>query len=522
MAKATTKGKRSPDVADLARRFSEVFAGLPRAYGEYRIHGNLIASSGDSQKVKGEAVTIEAPLTLAQWEAHLKGEAGLGVVPIKDNGTCEWVAIDIDVYPLDFDKLEKSIASVGLPAIIFRTKSGGAHVYFFFNDEYDCAPVRQKAMEVAALLGFPRSEIFPKQSRLANSKDFGNWINMPYFNVTERQMVLDGKPRDAEFFLSYVDAMRMDPEKFCTESAEVGGEVLKGAPPCIQKLCTDGFEEGTRNNGLFAVGVFLKKKFPDDWQAQLHEANAKWMTPPLPPSEVLSISKSLERDKEYSYTCKAPPLQDHCSKSLCKTREFGVRGTGKLTVVLDDLSKLMGDPPIWYLGVDGQRVELSSADLLSFARVKEICLERLTIHIGTLGPREWDLTVADMVTRTVRIKAPEDAGVEGQFNILLRSFLTSGAQAVDQADILNGLPWINPEDNRYYFRSTDLLEHLHRKGFNHYSATKVFSMLRAQGSTDIRVRLKGQQERLWTLAVYEDVQNEPFDVITPNDGEPLT
>ena len=57
---------------------------------------------------------------------------------------------------------------------------------------------------------------------------------------------------------------------------------IKDGPPCLQILCKEGFPEGTRSNGLYNLGVYLKKANSDTWQNRfrnlqykIHEATFK-------------------------------------------------------------------------------------------------------------------------------------------------------------------------------------------------------------------------------------------------------
>jgi hypothetical protein len=40
-----------------------------------------------------------------------------------------------------------------------------------------------------------------------------------------------------------------------------------------------GISTGTRNNGLFNIGVYLKKFDPDNWEKLLEKYNQKYMSP---------------------------------------------------------------------------------------------------------------------------------------------------------------------------------------------------------------------------------------------------
>lgn len=107
----------------VAERFQALFEGLHRAHGQYRIND---ASVGD-KKVSGRALTVLEPLTLDRWEDHLNGKLGVGSIPIRDDATCSWGAIDIDTYPLDISALEAKLKDMNLPLVPCRTKSGGAN-----------------------------------------------------------------------------------------------------------------------------------------------------------------------------------------------------------------------------------------------------------------------------------------------------------------------------------------------------------------------------------------------------------
>ncbi len=78
---------------DLAKRFMELFDGLDRAYGTYEID----TKRADGKQL-GKATTLKKPVTIELWMDHLQGKQGIGIIPIRDNSTCKFGAIDIDVY----------------------------------------------------------------------------------------------------------------------------------------------------------------------------------------------------------------------------------------------------------------------------------------------------------------------------------------------------------------------------------------------------------------------------------------
>jgi predicted P-loop ATPase len=166
---------------DIAARFLALFAGLDRSHGIYRIPAAAKPNGKGKLHDKSWARTVEEPLTVAVWAGHLRGDYGLGVVPVRDDGTCVFGAIDVDVYPLDHAKLAADIARHALPLVMCRTKSVGAHLYAFFSEPVQAALAIEKLKGWARLLGcLPKVEIFPKQSALYGASDHGSWINMPY------------------------------------------------------------------------------------------------------------------------------------------------------------------------------------------------------------------------------------------------------------------------------------------------------------------------------------------------------
>src|SRR5512137_2108994 len=109
-----------------AERFAALFSGLSRAYGVYEIKKNGLAG----EKVKGQAKTLTQEVTLELYSKHLEGKSSLGIIPIRDDNTCLFGAIDVDIYKnFDIEEFSKKVYSYNLPLVPCRTKSGGVHLY---------------------------------------------------------------------------------------------------------------------------------------------------------------------------------------------------------------------------------------------------------------------------------------------------------------------------------------------------------------------------------------------------------
>jgi len=187
----------------LAQRFMALFAGHSGAYGTYDIDGK-----NTGLKVQGTAVTKRAPVTEELWESHLSGAKGIGIVPIREDNTCLFGAIDIDEYKnYDLKEAVEACKKAKAPVVVCRSKSGGAHIYMFFSEPVPAADVKRKLAELASVLGHATSEIFPKQDTVLTERgDVGNWINMPYFEGTSTSrygVAESGAPMTPEQFLDF-------------------------------------------------------------------------------------------------------------------------------------------------------------------------------------------------------------------------------------------------------------------------------------------------------------------------------
>jgi hypothetical protein len=143
------------------------------------------------------------------------------------------------------------------------------------------------------------------------------------------------------------------------------------------KLCAQGFPEGTRNNGLFNIGVYLKRAHPGSWEDKMVEYNLKYVAPPLPNNEVQIIIKQAGK-KDYQYKCKDSPLNSFCNSGLCRSRKFGIGAHAPDAAQIASLSKYASDPPLWFLDVNGKRVELETEMLYNQAAFQKACLRRST------------------------------------------------------------------------------------------------------------------------------------------------
>lgn len=286
------------------QQFIKLFSGLQRSYFIQSTKGNVF---------------IDRPPTADDYANHLAGRTGLTIVPIREDGVCTFAALDVDSYrgvdshrdgqPLDIDHFASVLKAHHIPLVPFATKRGGIHAYWFMSTPAPAPLVRAQLKNWAEVIGLPTSgkgavEIFPKQNTIADG-DNGTGINLPFFGDT-RKAYIDGE---------YVglDAL-LRRQYLATTYAD--------APPCIQHMVKDGIHAGARNDTLYHISVFLRRKFGDKMANHLKAINS-YQLDPLPDDEMDVLIDSVS-DKDYNYRCSTYRGESFCDLKECHTTPHGV------------------------------------------------------------------------------------------------------------------------------------------------------------------------------------------------------
>lgn len=507
-----------------AARMMSLFEGYAGAHGTHGATSRSDAKGGKLE-IKKTARTVREPVTEALWRQHLTGERPLGIIPIREDHTCLWGCIDVDKYDINLGDVAQRMVDEGLPLVVCRTKSGGAHVYLFLREATSAEEVRSTLRQVAASLGWGDCEVFPKQSQIISDRgDLGNWLNMPYLggDRTDRYGIkIGGMGMTLHEFLTHAEEMRTTIDKVVVKRRRSKKEMpnlpgMEDAPPCLQHMVSMGFPEGGRNTGLFAMGVYLKRKYESDWKERLEHTNRESIIPPLSSEEVSGIIRSLER-KDYNYTCKDVPLKNFCNSSLCRTRKFGVGGGGVFPVV-SGLSKLETEPPIWFLDIEDQRIELSTRQLLNYKEFQIVCADKITVTFQNMKADTWmEMVAAAMATANI-IEAPVESSTMGHFMELLEEFCTNKHAAQNRDEIILGKPWLDPETDRYYFRLRDLMSHLENRKFTVWGRNVVSARLDEIGGRHFFNIKKVGVNTYWVPHSFSEEPNLP---LPPSQRSPI-
>jgi hypothetical protein len=500
-----------------ADKFSAIFDGLKQAYGTYKVE-----KTQSNGKNTGKASIIKEPRTSKLWKGHLSGKGtSVGIIPINEDNCCKWGCIDVDQYPLDHKVLIEKIRALKLPLVVCRSKSGGAHCFLFCKEWVEAKEMQKVLTHLSAALGYGGSEIFPKQVKLHLDRgDVGNFLNLPYYDAEDglRYGILDdGTSATLEEFFGLYEAHVQTPEeivKLQMTDAQVKGPLADG-PPCLQHLTKVLISEGGRNNGLYNIGIYLRKAFPDSWETEILTYNTQFLDPPLPLPEVNVVAKQVGK-KDYSYKCSDAPINAHCNKELCQTMKFGI-GAAAQNAAVGNLRKYNSTPPVWFMDVNSEPVELDTDGLMNQTLFQKACMEQINFMPRSVAKAQWEARISAMMremteNQSAIIEVSVDASVGGQFYDFLEEFCSHMQQAKDREEILLRRPWTDEEGQYTYFRLKDFEGFLKKNKFFEYKSHKIAQRLREVTGESCLLKIKGRVVRLWKVPAFE---NGDIELSTP-------
>tara|TARA_A100001011_G_scaffold126355_1_gene133218 strand:+ start:350 stop:1879 length:1530 start_codon:yes stop_codon:yes gene_type:complete len=491
-------------------KFKNIFEGLKIAYGQYQK-----GERGENGKQKGKAFIVRKQITDDLWQNHVEGKGpALGIIPITESNTCKWGCIDIDEYNLNHHDLISRIRDFGFPLIVCRSKSGGAHVFLFTREFISAALMQQTLKRIAKVLGYEGCEIFPKQTEiLVERGDTGNFLNLPYYNGTKglRYAINDtGSSCTLEEFYELYDVCactRQEVEKIKVEEKKIE-EAFPAGPPCLNKLASVGFGEGSRNNALFNIAVYYKQSHPDSWEDKIVEANSKYMDPKLSNSEVQQLIKSVNRKGYDKYRCKDAPINAVCQSGLCRTKRFGVGYGEEEMPVLGNLTKYKSNPPQWFLDVSGTRIELTSEQLYSPPLFALACLDQANLVVPVPKSRDWkQYFLKPMMQNLQEVEPLESLNPINQITGLLQDWTTNRQSARTMDDIFNKLPFTDEDKEFTYFRMDDFYAFCKKNNWDQ-DKTKTGNLIKRLENVfveEVRIAIKKQYPRLIKIKTMKKV-----------------
>ena len=440
-------------MTDKVKIFKDIFEGLDSAYGQ-TIKTDQFDERG---KHKTKSYTVSQAPVFKIWEEHLKGtDPGLGIVPINKENKCKWGCIDIDTYLFNHKQFLIQLKSKNIPMILFRSKSGGGHACLFTNNFVPAIIMRAKLKLIASALGFAKAEIFPKQDYIRVDRgDTGSFLNLPYHGEDRTMRFAYDEKGEAlkinDFFEAYKEkAMSLDELKnLKIANDKEGDDYFKGMPPCLVTLLSDGVPNGQRNSCMYNVGVYLKKRYPDkdEWQSHMFTYNKEFMTPPLDTPEINSLIESLD-SKDYRYKCKDEPIHSFCDAKKCSMKEFGVGDDGP-TPEITQIRKYDSDPPIYFVSIGGESVEVDDATLHDPEKFSLACMNQIGMPMMPVPKHAWRKLLIKLFANLETIPAPESSKLEVQLTEILSDYINK-APGKEMTDVLRGIAYTDKDGDTFF------------------------------------------------------------------------
>jgi len=513
--------------------FANLFRGNTRSYGRW------IEEKG-SNGTKGKNITERGTYRHDNFRDHLEGNGtGIGVVPILDDGTCWWGCIDIDNHgsstDIDFDDLLERIDELKIPLVVCRSKGGGAHCYLFGVEPLRAGAVNKLLtkwatdLNVYSMATNGQVDIFPKQDRLAIGSDgekaLGNYVNLPYYNAanTIRYGVGRGFGNlSLQGFLAMTALNKVTQAKVATMMNAGHSE----APPCIQKILSDGAQDlGNRNNTMYSMVVYLKKARPDTYRDDAVDINHRIFDVPLDQSELKKVVNSASK-RGYRYKCKEDPLKSLCDSKTCLKRRFGIT-RGELDEMnaennlpeFSNLTKYVSDSNRYTFDINGITIKPVDSDtLMRFAAIRSKVYHDLSILMPVVTQKAWEGILQEMTANQIVVETPEEASPGGIIKARLEEFisridLTVDGKNPDFSDLDNGLPVVReeyeatdefPASRVVLFRGMDFVEYLRKTRSEELKGSNLWMALKNNcNAYHSRVRTGHKVRNLWCVPIPE-------------------
>lgn len=438
------------------------------------------------------------PPTVEEWEKHLRGETGLGIMAPDDDGKVLFGVVDVDAYDdsvVDRAKVIDQLYREKLPLLPVRTKSAGLHLLLFAAEAVEPDLMERALRNVAARLGLVLKAAGGKTEII-----FKTTVWMPYVggdDTTRVAVKKRGLHMTAAEFLTAAEKARLSPDaiaKLAEPPAKPNG-AADGASYADKRLasyCTEltGMADGDGRN------KFLNKA--------LHQmgrmVGAGW----------------IERDtveRELKQTADAIGMDQGKTDGMIGRRNGAIeRGTrepppniagGSGAPVIVGWRKISSDEPVWYLTVEGSNGELEIRridDITNFRRFADQCAKQLDLYFAPVKASDWANTLTAARSMLVVEDAAEDTTRAGAFAEHLEDFLTNRARGERREDTFAGRPWENQEKQRHEFRMRDLHRHVTQDGMRDATRHECEQWIKALGGGRVSstpTTVAGKGVRLW-------------------------
>jgi hypothetical protein len=500
-------------IPHLAEKFQALFQGNQDCYGRSELTGEV----DDEGKHIARSWLEKQPTTKEVWEAHLKGDVPIGQVPIREDGTVSWVALDVDVYKdgINIAGFLERIETLNLPIMLCRSKSGGAHALIFFQEPVLVTAIRSKLQEVATFFEIGGCEIFPKQDRIGTTENgdvrYGNWLNMPYDGPASMRFCY--KTAEEGFnpseFIDRAEELKTTLDDFLTIEFDRPPQTLEDGPPCLNYLVENKMDmKGGRNTLLFNLATFFKKRDPEATKESLLEFLNEWnqkFREPLEEKEIKATVLKSTSKRSYHYQCGNPVLKRHCNSNVCKTCLYGIDGDeDAFDPNNKSLIQLQTDPPLYFIDYKKKQLRLTRDEFWSYEQVRKAAMEQARHIPPKMDQEHWLNLVQGYLESVTVVEMPPETTATGQIVEILQHWRKRAS--FDPEDLFNGMPVLNKKENML-FRNQDFRSLLKMEQFRALPDNRVTEFLRnGLFAENVVAKAGNKSVRVWRIAK-KDLQN---------------
>ena len=89
-------------------------------------------------------------------------------------------------------------------------------------------------------------------------------------------------------------------------------------------------------------------------------------------------------------------MGSHCDKSACRQAKFGI-GKNDSMPVIGGLTVLKSEPRLYFMDVDGKRLELTTEQLQMPLQFQRACMEQIDSMPPLLKASDWQIVVNNML-----------------------------------------------------------------------------------------------------------------------------
>jgi len=503
--------------ATTLEQFMELFQGSTTYYGESK----ATEKTKPNGKREYDSWINKKPVTIEDFRAHINGTRHIGTVPIKDDSTCSWGVIDVDVYNLNHKELIKTVRERKYPLVPYRSKSNGLHLVLHIDGSVPAFKMRRLLNDYAADLGVAgtTTDIFPAQDQVDltpekwEDKSKGNFVNLPYQHAarTTRMALYDnGMGVPLNDLYNFVTQYRVSPKQFDELKIDQQEFDKLGYPPCVVSFLKNGVEEGEgRNDAMFNVAVMCKKINPDEdyWPEHFRELNRMIGEPPLDPKELNTLIKQHTKT-DYKYKCQTSIAKAHCNRQKCVGCKFGINPNEAMPEV-GRLQKYNVYPePYWVLPVNGTNIKLDNKELYSQqlfgAKLLAADIVWRNLKASKQNPDPWSDFKEELIKNKIDIEGYDHIEEKDDiFNSRMVQFIEDSESHADFNQIDNGYIWLDHEDKHQAkelrFKTETFLRFMKKLG-NNWSNRECSTFLQT-GGAEPKKKHEGHQTRHWIVAM---------------------